>query len=141
MVYGHADHSLSTLFLDELSSKIDSCTLSLLIGGDLNLLRSPSDKNNDNFSWQLAGSLNDFIAECALRDIPRVGAHFTWSNHQANPIRSVLDRVFINVAWDASFPYASLVAQSHVRSDHSPLMLDTGIYSTSVAKRFQFDAS
>lgn len=77
MVYRPADHSLSALFLDELSSKIDSCILRLLIGGDLNLLRSPSDKNNGNFSWPLADLFNDFISECALHEIPRVGGRIT----------------------------------------------------------------
>ena len=50
VVYGPADHSLSALFLDEISDKIDPYTLPLLIGGDFNLLHSPSDKNNDIFS-------------------------------------------------------------------------------------------
>lgn len=115
--------------------------LLLLIGGDFNLLRSPSDKNNGNFSWPLVESFNDFISDCALREIPRVGARFTWSNHQLNPVYYVLDRVFVNVAWDSTFPCASLVAQPHIGSDHSPLFLDARIASTSVAKRFQFEAS
>lgn len=74
VVYGPADHSLSPLFLDELTAKIDSCNLPLLIGGDFNLLRFPGDKNNSNFSWSLADAFNDFIAENALREIPRTGS-------------------------------------------------------------------
>ena len=50
VVYGPADHSFSHLFLDELSIKIESCTLPMVIRGDFNLLRCPLDKNNDNFS-------------------------------------------------------------------------------------------
>ena len=38
VVYGPADHSMSYIFLDELSNKIDSCQLPLLIGGDFNLM-------------------------------------------------------------------------------------------------------
>lgn len=60
VVYGPADHSLSALFLDELTTKIDSCNLPLRIGGDFNLLRFPVDKNNSNFSWPLADAFNDF---------------------------------------------------------------------------------
>ena len=50
VVYDPADHSLSPLFLHEISNKVQSCTLPLLVGGDFNLLRYPSDKNTNNFS-------------------------------------------------------------------------------------------
>ena len=50
VVYGPADHSLSPFFLDEISNKVESYTLPLLIGGDFNLLRYPTDKNTNNFS-------------------------------------------------------------------------------------------
>lgn len=50
VMYGPADHSLSQLFLDELSIKVSASTLPLLIGGDFNLLHSPNDKNNSMFS-------------------------------------------------------------------------------------------
>lgn len=77
MVYGPADHSLSPLFLDEILNKIESCSLPMLIGGDFNLLRSPSDKSSSHFSWPLADSFNGFIRDCALRELPRVGARFS----------------------------------------------------------------
>lgn len=104
VVYGPADHSLSSLFFHELVAKIDYCGIPLLIGGDFNLLRSPADKNNPNFSWSLADAFNDFITECVLRELPRTGSRFTWSNHQANPTRSVLDRAFASHSWDVLFP-------------------------------------
>jgi hypothetical protein len=47
-VYGKADHSLSSLFLDELSLKVSNSIFPLLIGRDFNLLHSPADKNNAN---------------------------------------------------------------------------------------------
>ena len=81
--------------MDEIYNKIDSCLLPLLIGGDFNLLRYPSDKSSANFSWALAEAFNAFIRDEAIREIPRVGARYTWTNRQASPIRSVLDRVFI----------------------------------------------
>ena len=96
--------------MDELSIKIESCQLPLLIGGDFNLLRLPSDKSSSNFSWPLADAFNAFIRDTAIREIPRVGARYTWSNHQPPPIRSVLDRVFVCPRWDPLFPHASLKA-------------------------------
>ena len=141
VVYGPADHSFSHLFLDELSIKLESCSLPTVIGGDFNLLRCPLDKNNDNFSWSLANAFNDFISVNAIRELPRGGARFTWSNHQANPIRSVLDRVFLCPSWDALFPRSSLVAKCIVGSDHTPLILDDGSIRNRPPTRFQFDAS
>ena len=85
VVYGPADHAMSYAFLDEISIKIESCQLSLLIGGYFNLLRFPSDKSSSNFSWPLADAFNAFIRDTAIREIPRVGARFTWSNHQTPP--------------------------------------------------------
>ena len=100
VVYGPVDHSLSPIFLDEISNKVEACTLPLVIGGDFNLLRSPADKNNNIFSWTLADAFNEFISSCALREIPRVGSRFTCTNHQISHIRSVLDRVLVCSNWD-----------------------------------------
>ena len=66
VVYGPADHSLSYIFLDELRNKIDVCQLPLLIGGDFNLMRYPSDKSSSNFSWLLADASNAFIRDTAI---------------------------------------------------------------------------
>lgn len=61
VVYGPVDHSLSQIFLDELSIKLTSCSLPFVIGGDFNLLCSPNDKNNDNFSWSRANAFHQFF--------------------------------------------------------------------------------
>ena len=140
VVYGPADHSLSQIFLDEIFTKIDACQLPLLIGGDFNLLRYPSDKSSVNFSWVRAEAFNAFIRDTAIREIPRVGARYTWTNRQTCPIRSVLDRVFICPAWDGLFPRCSLRALPIVGSDHAPLILDDGLCPNG-CQRFQFDAS
>ena len=95
VVYGPADHSMTSLILDKISTKIEACTLPIMVGSDFNVLRTASDKTNYNFSWPLADAFNGFIRDCALCELPRVGAWFTWTKHQANQVRLVLDRVFI----------------------------------------------
>ncbi|KAE8795696.1 hypothetical protein D1007_29411 [Hordeum vulgare] len=115
VVYGLSDHSLSLLFLDEHTTKIDSCNIPLVIGDDFNLLRFPTEKSDSNFSWHLADAFNDFIAACALHELPRTGSRFTWSNHQTNSIRSMLDRVLVTSPWDLLFHRASLSALPHIR--------------------------
>ena len=39
---------------------------------------------------------NSAIAAMALREVTRSGATFTWTNKQLDPVRSVLDRVFMS---------------------------------------------
>lgn len=84
---------------------------------------------------------NDFIADEALLELPRVGARFTWTNHQINPIRSVLDHVLISPEWDVLFPHASLCALPYVSSDHSPLLLASEDLLARTSKPFRFDSS
>jgi hypothetical protein len=66
------------------------------MGGDFNLIRSDQDKNNDRINWPRLELFNNHIAAWGLREIPRTGARFTWTNKQLNPVRCVLDRVFFS---------------------------------------------
>lgn len=63
---------------------------------------------------------NDCIADLVLREIARVGARFTWSNKQVDPIRSLLDRVFVSAQWKVMFPLCGLKAVTRIGSDHTP---------------------
>uniref|UniRef100_A0A453PJM6 Endonuclease/exonuclease/phosphatase domain-containing protein n=1 Tax=Aegilops tauschii subsp. strangulata TaxID=200361 RepID=A0A453PJM6_AEGTS len=76
--------------------------------GDFNLIRWASDKNSPNVDRVRMRLFNDCIADLALREIARVGARFTWTNKQADPIQSVLDRVFVSAQWEVMFPLCSL---------------------------------
>jgi hypothetical protein len=95
-IYGPADHAHSQIFLAEISNKIANTESPLLVGGNFNLIRGDADKNNDNINWARVDMFNEAIGEWALREIPRTGARYTWSNRQLNPVQSVLDRVFIS---------------------------------------------
>ena len=136
VVYGAAHDEKRDEFLVELNLICGSIRTPYVIGGDFNLLRSPADKNTSNFSWALADAFNDFISSCALREIPRVGSRYTWTNHRPSPIRSVLDRVLVCSNWDSLFPLATLKSKPIVGSDHAPLILDAGNHSTSSPSRF-----
>jgi hypothetical protein len=52
-IYGLTDHGQARGFLAEISDKIATCTLPLPMGGDFILIRSPTDKNNDNLNRPL----------------------------------------------------------------------------------------
>uniref|UniRef100_A0A8R7P1U2 Endonuclease/exonuclease/phosphatase domain-containing protein n=1 Tax=Triticum urartu TaxID=4572 RepID=A0A8R7P1U2_TRIUA len=94
--------------------------------GDFNLICSGADKNNPNIDWPRVNLFNNTIASCALREIARTGARFTWTNKQLSPVRSVLDRVFVSSDWEVLFPMCTLVAETRIGSDHVPLILASG---------------
>ena len=96
-VYGPADHSRSAGFLDEVSAMVGAkraANLSVLVGGDFNLIRLGSDKNNGIVDWARVSLFNNAIATASLREAARIGARYTWTNKQLRPVRPVLDRVF-----------------------------------------------
>jgi hypothetical protein len=49
-VYAPTDHRYTTEFIGELYSLASLISGPWLVTGDLNLVRDPSDKNNDNFN-------------------------------------------------------------------------------------------
>jgi exonuclease III len=124
-IYGPADHSLSLAFLEEILAKIARTVLPLILGGDFNLMQSEEDKNKDIINWPRIDMFNDHIANWVVRELPRTGARYTWSNRQLNPTRCVLDRVFILPALEPRFHLCSLVAETSLESDHTPLLFDT----------------
>ena len=82
---------------------------------------------------------NDCIADLALREIARVGARYTWTSKQLDPIRSVLDRVFVSVEWEVAFPLCSLRVVTRIGSDHVPLLLSPGGGPPPKLNRFHFE--
>jgi hypothetical protein len=67
----------------------------VVVVGDFNLIRGSADKSNRNIDWTRVRLFNDYIARMDLGEIRHTGARFTWSNKQANLVRSVLDRVLV----------------------------------------------
>jgi endonuclease/exonuclease/phosphatase (EEP) superfamily protein YafD len=104
-IYGPADHTFSAAFLEEVSSKVANTDLPIIMGGDFNLLRRAQDKNNDRVNWARLELFNDHIGHWGLREIPRSGARYTWTNKQLNPIMSVLDRVLVSTEWESLSPW------------------------------------
>lgn len=140
-VYGPADHRRSEAFLDELRRKVAAAQLPMVVGGDFNLIRSEDDKNNNLVNFPRMQMFNDCIADMGLRELDRVGARFTWTNRQAEPTQSVLDRVFASPEWDIRCPLASLRAITRIGSDHVPLLLSSENESPPRPPRFRFETS
>ena len=139
IVYGPADHSRSSAFLNELKAKVERCSTPLVVAGDFNLIRSPDDKSSANVDIRRMRMFNDCIPDLALREIRHVGSRYTWANNRVDPIQSVLDRVFVLVDWEVAYPLFSLRALTRIGSDHCPLLLSTGGAQPGKLNRFHFE--
>jgi hypothetical protein len=121
VVYGPADHRRSPEFLSELSLAVRACPLPLVVGGDFNMIRGSDDKKNDNIGWPRVHRFNECVANLAHREVRRTGARYTRTTRQLNPVRCVLDRVFILADWESLFPLCSLVADTIIGPQPLPL--------------------
>lgn len=131
-VYGPSDHSYTSAFLDELRDLAPLVSGAWLLAGDFNLIRDPSEKNNDNFDASRANAFNLAIHDMTLLELPLLDRSFTWSNQREYPVLARLDRAFLNSELDAIAPNTTLTSLSHATSDHTPLLItiDTSIPTT-----------
>jgi hypothetical protein len=137
-VYGPSDHSLTTSFLNELRDVSLAVSGPWLLVGDFNLIRCPSEKNNDNFDASRADAFNHALRDMLLMELPLLDRLFTWSNQRVCPVLARLDRAFFNADFDAVAPNTTLISLPHATSDHTPLLItiDTSIPKTN---NFRFE--
>jgi hypothetical protein len=75
-----------------------------LVGGDFNLSRFTSDKNNGKINLRYADCFNDWVNKWGLIEISPLNRKFTWANNQKNLVMAKLDRIFISTEWEKAFP-------------------------------------
>ena len=120
-VYGAAQPSFKEKFLTELVQACNKEKLPIMVGGDFNIIRNPSEKNNDKFNNRWPFLFNAIIDSLDLRELEMSGRKYTWEN----PTFEKSDRVLISTDWEQQFPKATVVALSREISDHTPLLLST----------------
>jgi endonuclease/exonuclease/phosphatase family metal-dependent hydrolase len=98
----------------------------LCIGGDFNIIRNSSEKNNDRFEERWSFLFNAVIDSLDLREIEMSGRKFTWANSRRVPTFERLDRVLVSTDWEQNFPLATVEALNREISDHTPLLLSLG---------------
>jgi exonuclease III len=125
-VYGAAQPEFKESFLAEMVRSCSSEKLPLCIGGDFNIMRNSSEKNNDNFEERWPFLFNAVIDFLDLREIEMSGHKYTWANSRRVPTYEKLDRVLVSTEWEQNFPLATVDALSRDISDHTPLLLSTG---------------
>ncbi|WVZ62463.1 hypothetical protein U9M48_012212 [Paspalum notatum var. saurae] len=125
-VYGAAQQHFKEAFLTELVQLCMKETLPILIGGDFNIIREPTEKNNANYSDRWPFLFNAIIDAFNLRKLELSGRQFTWANHLPVPTFEKLDRILSYTDWEMKFPRTSILALTREISDHTPLFLNTG---------------
>jgi hypothetical protein len=115
-VYGPSDHRLSQPFLDEFCSLPPTLKVPWLAIGDFNLTRNPEDKNTSHFNFSLAESFNDSIQKSNLIELPLLDRSFTWSSGRESPTLTRIDRAFINILFNNSYPNTSLLTSHRALS-------------------------
>ncbi|PKU66032.1 Putative ribonuclease H protein [Dendrobium catenatum] len=107
--------------------------------GDFNCYRYETEKAGGTMSSNgRLGELNSMIFNCGVQDLSSTGLFFTWYNQRAdNPIHIKLDRVLVNNALLDFLPTAYYTVESHLGSDHSPLIFNS-THDKPISVRFMF---
>jgi hypothetical protein len=72
------------------------------VGGDFNVVRSPSERLGAAGYSSSMIDFSDFISINGLVDIPMAGGSFTWSNNRETTSMSRLDRFLFTTDWGDS---------------------------------------
>jgi exonuclease III len=126
VVYGAAQLEFKESFPTELVQACRGECLPVCIGGDFNIIRNTSEKNNDRFDERWPFLFNAVIDNLELREIEMSGRRFTWANSRRVPTYERLDRVLISPEWEQQYPLVRVEALNREISDHTPLLLSLG---------------
>ncbi|KAM0906298.1 hypothetical protein ACQ4PT_016861 [Festuca glaucescens] len=122
-VYGPQGEAEKWTFIEELRGLAASRPTRWLILGDFNLIYCVADKNNRRLNRRLMGLFKGALDALRLRELRLNGRKFKWSNEQAIPTLTRIDRFFCTDGWDMLFPTAILHPLPSAILDHSPLLL------------------
>ncbi|PVH62666.1 hypothetical protein PAHAL_3G362700 [Panicum hallii] len=111
----------------------------MILGGDFNLIRKESEKSSELYNHTLIAQFNELIGKHLLREVTRVGSKYTWTNKQLAPVLVNLDRFLMTSDWEDRFPLCLAWGLTRVGSDHSPIILDSGVHGASRPRCFFFE--
>jgi len=138
-VYEPAQMDHKAQFLSEVVRVCSKEALSIVIGGDFNIIRRPDEKNNDNYNDRWPFLFNAVIDSLNLREIEMSGRKFTWANHLQNQTFEKLDRILVCTDFETMYPLTTVLALTREISDHTPLLFSTNNLSSSYQSQFKFE--
>jgi hypothetical protein len=106
--------------------------------GDFKLVYNEQDKNSGQLDRSLMHRFRRALNHIEIREVLINGRKFTWSNKQANPTMSRIDRAFCTVQWEHLYAKPNLQALSST-SDHNPFLL-LPLETPAVRPRFRFES-
>jgi hypothetical protein len=77
VVYGAAQDNDEDNFLSELVRMCDTTNIPIMVGGDFNIIRSPSEKNNSRYRDRWPSLFNVVINSLNLRELELSDHKFT----------------------------------------------------------------
>ena len=113
--------------LQHLSSTMSSTPWTVL--GDFNVVRRPTDRQGGDQSWpSYLDDLNNCCRDSSLEDLRYSGCHLTWNKGTGdNALMKKLDRALTNHVWLTEFTESEALFLNKGASDHSPIVVDTGV--------------
>lgn len=138
-VYAAAQEEFKEAFLVGLVNACSKMSLSILIGGDFNIIRKPNEKNNDKYNDKWPFMFNAVIDNLNLREIELSRHKFTWANGLPVPTYEKLDRILMSRNWEQKYPLVRARALKRELSDHTPLLLDSGTKAQNKQPLFKFE--
>jgi hypothetical protein len=96
VVYGATHDNYKENFLSELVWMCDTVDIPMLVGGDFNIIRKPSEKNNNRYNDRWPSLFNTVINSLNLRELELSGHQFTWANNLQTPTFEKLDRIMVS---------------------------------------------
>ena len=136
-VYGPQSSAEKLVFLQELSGLAAQRWTKWLALGDFNLIYQASDKNNCNLNRRLMGAFKSALDSLQMKEIHLNGHRYTWSNGQANPTLTRIDRFFCTTEWELHFPSCYLHSLPSLMSGHTLLL--QGELTTTHSPSFRFE--
>lgn len=109
-----------------------------MVLGDFNMILRADEKSDNNLNRRIMRRFKEFVDDCELKEPYMHGRRFTWSNEREQPVLTKIDRVFVSVDWELSYPDVLLQALSTNIFYHSPLHLTTSV-PFCAKKRFHFE--
>ena len=138
-VYGSAYEEGKQEFINELHEILSEWDGPTLVGGDFNLIRTISDKNNGNINFHWTVAFNKWINHWGLIEFKNPTRAYTWTNNQEHPTMAVLDRILASTDFENQYPIANVRSASRLGSDHVPLIMDFGLHQTKKDHLFRFE--
>jgi hypothetical protein len=122
-VYGPQGDLEKKLFIRELRHLKSSIMSSWLMLGYFNLIYRPEDKNNGRLDQRLMHRFRRALNYLEVKEVELEGQKFTWSNSQASPTLTRIDRVFSSVDWEQHYSNSVTQPLSSIIFDHFPLLV------------------